>query len=298
MRGVAVLFILLTASTVAADKKLQELLPNYQREHGACTTQAGGMQKVATGVAALAKQASEADRPELEKAAAALAKGSMAFTEYCGELGGLIGYLQANADAVYKSVEREIDTRASKVSKLRREAKRLTEELGPLTRKMIPRITKLPTAAPEPEKRAQVKFPSGRAVALPVLAGSWKTSGTATSDVAEYEDKLTIATVTTRQLAGDCVDHRTFVKEAEEFTELDVKTANVAWAVRYVRKEKSGSHLMMMACMPRRPQAAGEPPPTMASLLAVVDLTPDTSPLADKLLTVGLAMLAAHELKP
>jgi hypothetical protein len=256
------------------------------------------MQKVATGVAALATAAADAERPALEKAAAALAKGSAAFADYCSELGALVGYLQANADATYKAVEREIDTRASKVSRLRREAKRAVGELGPLTRKMIPRIMKLPTAAPEPEHRTSVKFPSGRGVALPVLAGSWRTSGTATSDVAEYEDKLTTATVTTRQLAGDCVEHRTFVNEAEEFTELDVKTANIAWAVRYVRKEKSGSHVMMMACTPHRAPAAGQPTPTTASLLAVVDVTPETSPLADKLLAVGLAMLAAHELKP
>lgn len=283
-----VVLFLVSGGVAEADKKIQDLIPNHEREHTACLTQMGGMVKVANGVALLAKSATDAERPELEKAAAALGKGSTAFTDYCNELGNLVTYLKDNSDAAYKSVEREIDTRVGKVSKLRREGKRLAEELGPLTRKMIPRIMKLPTAAAEPEKRTPVKFPSGRTVHLPVLAGSWKTSGTTITDVAEYEDKQTTATVTTRQLAGDCSEHKPLPTKEEPVADMEVQHDSVAWAVRYVRKEKSGAHAILMLCSPRRESA----------VLATIDLAPDTSALGGKLLTVGLEMLGAYELKP
>ncbi len=274
------LLVVLAAGPAHADKRIQGLIPGYQREATACSRQSAGMQKVATGVATLARAAEDREKVELEKAAEVLAKGGAAVAEYCSEVGALVSYLKEHADDAYKTVEREIDGRASKTSRLRREAKRQIEELAPLTRKMIPRIMKLPTAAPEPEKRTPAKFPSGRSVELPVLSGAWRTSGTSLSDVVEYEDKQTTATLTTRSLPGACDEHRP--PNADDM-EIDVK--DFAWAVRLLRKEDSGAHLTMMACTPRRDR----------SVLAVVDVTPPTSALADKLLEVVLRMAAGYE---
>lgn len=275
--------VVVGSSTAHADKKIQDMVPGYDRELTGCQTQASGMQKVATGAATLAKTAEGTDKDELDKAAAALAKGSAAFTDYCTELAALKKFLEDNSAAAYKSVEREIDNRATKVSQLRRTAKKAADDLGPLTRKLIPRITKLPTVAPEPEKRMTAKFPSGRTVSLPLLSGSWKLGGTAISDVAEYADKTTAAVVTTRQLDGDCDQQKKsslgMLKDAQ-LVDLEIK--DVAWAVRYVRREASGAHVMEMVC---RPRSAG-------SALVVVDIRPDTTTLVDALTKVALDMLA------
>ncbi len=277
------LTLLCLASTAAhADKKIQDMTPGYDREHTACVSQSAGMRKIANGTATLAKTAPEAERPELEQAAATLAKGTVAFDDYCTELGGLVGFLRDQAAAPYKTVEREIDTRATKVSRLRREAKKQTDELAPLTRKMIPRIMSVRTAATEPDKRTTVKFPSGRSVDFPVMAGTWRAASSATGDTAEYADKESKITLSTRQVAGACDDHRSAIPKAD-VTEVDAKPA--AWAVTYVQKEASGAHAVVLACV-----ATGT-----KSVIATGDLTPPNAALAEAMPKLVLRMAATFE---
>lgn len=278
----ALLVVCLGSVTAHADKKIQDLTPGYQREHTACVSQAAGMQKIANGTAALAKTAPEPERPELAKAAAALAAGTVAFDAYCTELGGLVTFLEAQAAAAYKSVERELDARATKVSKLRREAKKQTDELQPLTRKMIPRIMAVRTAAAEPEKRTTVKFPSGRSVDFPVMAGTWRATSSATGDSVEYADTDSKIVISTRQVAGACDDHRSAIPKGE-VTDVDAKPA--AWAVKYVQKEASGAHAVVMACV-----ATGA-----KSVIATGDLTPPDTALAEAMPKLVLRMAAAFD---
>jgi hypothetical protein len=281
MRRAMVVVMVLLGSEASADKKIQDLIPNHERELAACTTQSSGLAKVATGTAALART-DAADKADLEKSAAALAKGSAAWTEYCGELGGLVTFLKDHGNDAYKSIERELDTKITKVSRLRRDAKRLAEELAPLTRKLIPRIATIKVAAPEPTKKLPVKFPSGRSLDLPMLGGEWKLSGTMSSDVAEYTDKQVTAIVTTRQLDGDCSEHRSAIpKDADKVTELELATA--AWAVRYLRNEQSGAHTVELVCLPR----------AKGSVLAMVDVRPETATIFDAITKVALEMAAA-----
>lgn len=274
------LLLCLASATADADKKIQDMTPGYDREHTACVSQSAGMQKIATGVATLAKTSPEAERPELEKAAAALAKGTVAFDEYCTELGGLVTFLKDQANVAYRSVEREIDTRATKVSRLRRDAKKQTEELAPLTRKMIPRIMSVRTAAAEPEKRTALKFPSGRSVEVPVLPGTWRATSTATGDVVEYADKDTTVVISTRLVAGDCGVHKSAIPKVE-VTEVDAKPA--AWAVRYVQKETSGAHAVVLACVAVKDK----------SVLATGDIAPPNAALAAEIPKLVLRMAAA-----
>lgn len=277
------LLVLCLAPVVAhADKKIQDMTPGYEREHTACVSQSAGMQKIATGTAALARTAPDAERPELEKAAAALAKGTVAFDEYCTELGGLVAFLKDQAAAAYKSVERELDTRATKVSRLRREAKKQTEELQPLTRKMIPRIMAVRTVVAEREKRTTVKFPSGRSVDFPVMAGTWRAASSATGDSVEYADKDSKIVISTRQVAGACDDHRSAIPKGD-VTDVDAKPA--AWAVKYVQKETSGAHAVVMACV-----ATGA-----KSVIATGDLTPPNATLAEAMPKLVLRMAAAFD---
>lgn len=278
----ALLLLCLASAVAHADKKIQDLTPGYDREHTACVSQAAGMHKIANGTAALAKTAPEAERPELEKAAAALAKGTVAFDDYCTELGGLVAFLKDQAAAAYKAVEREIDTRATKVSRLRREAKKQTDELQPLTRKMIPRIMSVRTAVAEPEKRTTVKFPSGRSVDFPVMAGTWRASSSATGDTVEYADKESKLVISTRHVAGACDGHRSAIPKGE-VTNVDAKPA--AWAVTYVQKEASGAHAVVLACV-----ATGA-----KSVIATGDLTPPTAALAEAMPKLVLRMAAAFE---
>jgi hypothetical protein len=262
MRIVIVVVLLALAANAHADKKIQEFIPALEREHGACTSQVAGMLKVSNGATALAKVADATEKAELEKAAAALAKGHAAVADYCNELGALVTYLKDNADAAYKTVEREIDARHTKVGTLRREAKRVVEELTPLTRKMIPRIMKVPTGPPDAEKRTPAKFPSGRVIELPVLAGTWRFSGNANSDIAEYSDAKGTASVTTRHFGGDCAAYRKSLKDATNLKDLP-KSGNTTWAISYSRSEQSGGHEMIVLCAPDGAQ----------SMLAIGDIT-------------------------
>jgi hypothetical protein len=281
MRAAAAMLVLVVG-TAHADKKIQDMIPGYDRESTACQSQSKGMQKIATGVATLAKTAPEPERPELEKAAAALAKGTAMFDDYCTELTSLVAYLKDQANASYKTVEREIDTRATKVSRLRRDAKKQTEELTPLTRKMIPRIMTVRTAPAEPEKRTTVKFPSGRSAEFPVMAGTWRATSTATGDSVEYADKDAKLVISTRQVAGSCDDHKSAIPKGD-VTEVEAKPA--AWAVKYVRKEDSGAHAVVLACV-----ATGT-----KSVIATGDLAPPNATLAEAMPALVLRMAAAFK---
>jgi hypothetical protein len=271
-----------------ADKRITDLIPGLEREHTACTGQVNGMTRIANGAAELAKSATGPDREELEKDAAALAKGLASFKEYCDDVGTMVAYLKDNANAAYKAVEREIDTRDNKVRALRAAGKKLVEELAPTTRKLIPKIAQRPKPVIE-EKRTAVKFPSGRTVELPSLPGTWRLSGSSILDSAEYNDKATSATVTARTFnAASCDQQKKALagrSDVDQIVDVDVaKDTGVTWSVRYTKRDKP-PRLVQVMCAPTK----------TGGVLATADLVPaDQTALADDLARVMLRMIATQ----
>ena len=203
MNRVLAVVVVLVAGTAVADKKIQQLTPGFEREAQTCATQVSGLEKVQTGSTTLAPTLSPQDKATLDKDLEALAAGLTAVKSYCTEVTGLVEFLKANAAAPYKSVEKELDTRDNTVRKLRKDSKKTIEAMQPITRRWIGKIAQAQTQRPDPGAKATPgKFPSGRAVELPPMAGQWKLSGEKQSDDVEYVDKTWTANVFVRSFSA------------------------------------------------------------------------------------------------
>jgi hypothetical protein len=286
------------AGTAHADKKLVDFKPDFVREVAGCQVQVNGITKVLAGATELVKTVEPGERAELERDVEQLAKGLALEKAYCDEVAAMIAFIDANAAAPYRSVERELDTRYTKIVKLRAASKKTREELGPTTRKLIPRIARRPQpAAPEP-KRIPGKFPSGHTVELPPLPGTWRLSGSSATDTADYSEvppkgPAIAARATTRPFSGATCDQQRkalLVRgDAEGLIDLDVpgaKELGVAWGARYTRRERATAHLVSVLCVPGK--AGG--------LLATADVVPaEQGALADELGKLLLRMIAAQK---
>ncbi len=194
---------LLIAGPAAADKKIQQMTPGFEREAQTCATQISGLVKVQTGSATLVPTLSPEDKSTLDKDLETLAAGLAGVKAYCAEVRALVDLLEANAAAPYKSIEKELDTRDNKVRKLRRDSKKTIESLQPITRRWIGTIAQAQAQRPDVVARTTPgKFPSGRTIELPPLGGRWKLSGEKQSDSAEYIDKTWTATVFVRAFSA------------------------------------------------------------------------------------------------
>jgi len=283
------------AGTAHADKKVQGFKSDFVHEAAGCQVQTNGITRVLAGATALANTAEPAERDELEHDIDQLTRGLAQEKEYCDEVAAMVAFLDANANASYRSVERELDARYSKIVKLRAAAKKVAEELQPTTRKLIPRMAR--RTEPAEPKRAPGKFPSGRSVELPALAGTWQLSGTSTTDTADYREvspKLPaiIASATTRPLSGaTCDQQRKALARDEAATVVDLdlpraKQLGIAWAARYTHREQTTAHLVSVVCVPGKD----------TSLLATADVVPaERSELADELVKLMLRMIAAQK---
>src|SRR5262245_6921 len=121
---VGLVVLLAAAGTANADKRTQDLVPPLERELAGCGVQTAGLAKVAAGAAALAQTVEPPEREEIEKDAELLAKGHAVVKEYCDEVAALIAFLKDNAAAPYKSVEKDLDARDTKIRGLRKEARK------------------------------------------------------------------------------------------------------------------------------------------------------------------------------
>lgn len=289
MRLVGVIVLLAAAAPARADKRTNDLIPQLQRELAGCGVQAAGLAKVAAGAAALAKSAEAAERDELDKDAAALASGHALVKGYCDEVASLIAFLKEHAATPYKTVEKELDTRDNKLRGLRKDARKQIEELGPVTRKIIPRMARTQPVPVEERKLPPAKFPSRRTVELPALDGSWKLTGTSVTDTAEYADKTATASVTTRPFTGATCDQQrkslATRSDADQMIELELgaaKDVGVVWSVRYTRRDRRLIHVM---CVPTK----------TGGLLGTATVAPsDQQKLADELAKVMVRMLAVQ----
>jgi hypothetical protein len=293
------LVMIALVSTAHADKKLQAWKADFVRELAGCQVQTRGLAKVLAGATELARTAEPVDRTEREHDVEQLTHGLAIEKEYCDEVAAVIAFLEANPAALYRSIERELDARYTRIVKLRAAAKQMLEQLGPTTRKLIPLLARRPPPPAEP-KRLPGKFPSGRVVELPALAGTWRIAGTTTTDTADYSEAAPhkpaiIASATTRTFAGTtCAQQHEAVlarTDAEQLVDVDLpaaKALRVAWGARYIRREPTAAHLVTVLCVPSSQGAEG-------GLLATADVVPaDRRALVDELTSLMLRMITAR----
>jgi len=201
MKALVVLCVL--TATAAADGKTKELATGYQKELTACRTRADGVAKVQTGTKSLVDGGAAEYAPDLDQ----LTKGLATIQAYCGELDATL-QLIADPAASYKPLEKQLDDHDNKIRALRKQSKQTLDTLAPVLAKLIPAINaRAGTAAPV-VKKTPLKFPSGRSVDAPALAGAWKVSGTPATDTAEYTEAKQSSTLTVKLATGSCADRK------------------------------------------------------------------------------------------
>jgi hypothetical protein len=163
---------------------------------------------------------------------------------------------------------------------------------------MIPKMARRPPPPAAEPKRIPGKFPSGRSVELPPLPGTWRLSGTSTTDTADYSEAppkgpAITASATARVFsAATCDQQRKAILvrgDADGLIDLDLpgaKELGVAWSSRYTRREAATAHLVTVLCVPGK----------NGGLVATADVVPaDRAALADELAKLLLRMIAAQQ---
>lgn len=287
--------LLATTTSARADKKIQSMTPGFVKELSACQIEVRGLTRMVTGTTALVATLQGSERDELGADLATLTTATATVTSYCTEVEGMVKFLQDNASTAYKSVERDIDTRDNAVRKLRREAKKASQDITPLTRKLIPRLKRTP--APDvPAPRADtIELASKRKVVLPKLGdGTFAVSGSSTSDVVTYKDKAGSVSVTTRPFHKiSCHQQRKAFTDRSDApaTELEMpadgKTLGIAWSARVTTRsvKAQAARALLGMCIERG----------MGGVMVVVDIVPAHRKTLDAELTKFMvAMLAAN----
>jgi uncharacterized phage infection (PIP) family protein YhgE len=235
MRATLVILALCAVAVpAAADSKLKELAQGYEKELAACQTRADGVTKVTVGTQALVDAGQHEHEADLATLRTALAQ----VQAYCAALTATLDLLKADPKATYRSLERKLDEQDNQIRKLRQSTKKLLDELAPVITRMIPQINaRVGTAAPPP-KRVHVTFPSGRAIDAPVLAGAYRTSGSEATDILDYAEAKTNATITAKLVASaTCEQQRQAIPaDATELAATDAtKALGLAWYLAYAR---------------------------------------------------------------
>lgn len=292
MKTAPLIAVLLAATSAYADKKIQGMTPGFEKEASACQVEVRGLTRLVTGTTELAATLQGAERDAIAADLEAITAASTTMTNYCSAVQEMVKFLQTNVNVTYKSVEKELDTRDNNVRKLRKEAKKATTDVAPITRRLIPRIKRTPapdpTAAPKPDATA---FPSKRRVVLPKLGtGAWAVSGSATSDTATYTDKVGTAAVTTRPFEkASCEQQRKAFAERSDTPAADLevpadgKTLGIAWSSRLATRKPV--HTLLAMCIERG----------MGGVMVTADLVPaDRKTLDAELTKLMVAMLAVQ----
>jgi hypothetical protein len=227
MRALPVLLAITVWSASAfGDARTKDLAAGYVKEQTACKRSADGVQKVTTGTEALVTAGEKQYSGDLDALKAGLDK----VQAYCGELATTLELL-ADPNASYKALERQLDDHDNKIRKLRAAGKKALGELDPVIGRMVPAINAKAGAAAPVTKKTPLKFPSGRAVDAPAFAGTWKVSGSESTDTAEYVEGKTGATITVRSIAS-CDAQKKALKDAIDLTPSDAtKPLGLAWYV-------------------------------------------------------------------
>ena len=286
-----VLAIAVLGATAYADKKIQGMTPGFVKEAASCQIEVRGLARVIAGSAELAATLSGAERTQLDADLVAVRAANTNVVAYCTAVEDLAKFLQDNAAATYKSVEKDIDTRDNTVRKLRKDAKKALADITPVTRSLIPRIKRTPAPDTNVIEVEAVAFPSKRKVALPSMSGgSWAVSGSSTSDVATFTDKLGSAQITTRPFENAaCEQQRKAFGERSDSPAAalevtpEAEKLGVAWSGRLQTRKPVVTLLAM--CAERK----------MGGVMVTAALTPATRKTLDADVTkVMIAMLAAQ----
>jgi len=249
MRATVLLLALCAASAPAtADPKTSELARGYEKELAACKTRADGVTKVTTGTQSLVDDGQQQYEADL----AALRAGLVTIQAYCAELTTTLEILNADPRATYRSLERKLDDQDNKIRKLRQSSKLVLDDLAPVISRMIPPINARIGAAASAPKKVHVTLPAGRTVELPVLAGTYRTSGSDTADIIEYVEARSSATVTTKLAASATCDQQRRELRASEARDLALteatKALQLAWYVAYTKSTRR----VRVACRPTK----------------------------------------------
>lgn len=236
MRAILAMFALCVAAVpVAADTKTKELARDYERELTGCQARADGAARVTNGTQALVDAGQAQHAADL----ATLRGGLAQLQAYCAELIATLGLLTADPNASYRSIERKLDDHDNKIRKFRQGSKKVLDDLAPVISRMIPQINARNDASAPPEKRVRVRFPSGRAIGAPVLAGTYRASGGDAVDVIEYaEAKLSVMITAKLVAATTCEQQRRALtaKDASDVSPTDAtRSLGLAWYVAYTR---------------------------------------------------------------
>jgi len=246
------LALCVATATAAADSKTKELAQGYERELTACQVRVNGLTRVVTGTQALVDDGQK----QYESDLGSLRGGLTQQQAYCTALTTVLELLNADPRASYRSLERKIDEQDNAIRKLRQVSKKVSDELGPVTSRMIPLITaRAGTAAPAP-KRVSITLASGRAIEAPLLAGTYTVSGSEKSDIVTYDEGKASATVTSRLVANaTCDQQRQGVadKDAADIAATEATSSlGLAWYVAYARPGRK----LRVACRTIRAGAA------------------------------------------
>lgn len=226
----ALVVLLAMTSPAFADGKTKDIAAGYEKEQTACKRSADGVHKVTTGTEALVTAGEVQYRGDLDTLKAGLDK----VNAYCGELATTLALL-ADPNASYKALEKQLDEADNRIRKLRAASKKTLEELNPVIARMVPAINAKAGSAAPVTKKVPLKFPSGRAVDAPALAGTWKVSGGEATDTAEYTEGKTVATITVRAVAS-CDAQKKSLKDAIDVAATDAtKPLGLAWYVGYAK---------------------------------------------------------------
>lgn len=227
--------IALLVGPAFGDARLDELATGYTKEAASCKIHAAGVAKVLDGAKLL--PADDAIAADVD----ALAKAHVVVQAYCDEVDGALALLHADPAATYKTLERQLDEKDNKIRKLRQSSKKTLDALQPVIQRMIPKVNAARVGTPEPaDKKLPAKFPSGRAIELPKLAGTWALSGTATTDVAEYTEKAATTTITVRAFTGaTCDQHRKALADKPALVETPDPRA--AWKLSYSHDKRAAT---------------------------------------------------------
>jgi hypothetical protein len=276
MRAIVVFVLCAVAAPAAADSKTKELAQGYERELAACRTRADGVARVATGAQALVDDGQKQYEADL----AALRDGLAQVQTYCTELTATLEILGADPNAKYRSLERKLDEQDNKIRKLRQTSKKVLDDLAPVISRLIPSINaRVGRAAPAP-KKLRLKFPSERAVDGPALgSGTFRTSGSETTDIVEYTEAKASATLTTKLVAGATCEQQRKAIAADDASDARATDATrslgLAWYIAYAKAPRR----LRVACRTTRAGAivatlddplAGSAWPDLEPLLAAM----------------------------
>jgi len=237
----ASLALLALVAHAYADARTDQLATGYDKEAAACKIHADGVGKVLAGAKELPDEAASVD---------ALDKAAAANQEYCDALAAVLALLRADPGATYKSLEKQLDDADNKIRKLRKSSKAALDGVQPVIAKLIPKINAARVAQPPAgEKHVPGTFPSGRKVDLPSLPGKWTVSGSAATDVLEYDEGQTNASVTVKAFSGATCDQQKKSladKKLEDVAPTDAqKQVKLAWYVAYTQKAR----VVQVACV-------------------------------------------------